>query len=417
MSLYGMMRTSVSGMAALAGRLSTVADNIANSSTFGYKRASVEFGTQVLDNSTGDYNSGSVSTNIRRDISQQGALRSTTSATDLAINGTGFFIVQDPAGDYYLTRAGSFIVNEEGTLVNSSGQTLLGYDLTALGPGGVANGFAGLSPIAMGLLELQTEPTTEGSMAVNLPAEADIATLLPSANAAGAEYSGKTSMVVYDDLGKQRFIDFYFTKTADETWEVSAFDASEASDPDMFPYGSGPLATVTLDFDPSTGNLLSSSATGMTLTVPGGELMTLDLSGVSQLGIDYTVLEAKANGTAPGAVERVEVDNDGTVYGIYENGFVRPLYQLAIAKVPSPDNLRALSGNNYSVTIQSGDVLVGRAGQQGYGSISSGALEELNVDMATELTIMIEAQRSYAANSKVFQTGSDLMDVLVNLKR
>ena len=93
------------------------------------------------------------------------------------------------------------------------------------------------------------------------------------------------------------------------------------------------------------------------------------------------------------------------------------IYQLAIGKVPSPDNLRALAGNNYSVTLDSGDVLVGLAESQGYGSITSGALEESNVDMATELTIMIEAQRSYTANSKVFQTGSDLMDVLINLKR
>lgn len=417
MSLYGMMRTSVSGMSALAGRLATVADNIANTSTFGYKRASLEFETQVLDNRAGGYNSGSVSTAVRREVSQQGSLRATTSATDLAISGTGFFIVQDPAGDYYLTRAGSFLVNADGYLVNSSGQTVLGYDLSSLGTTGVANGFAGLSPIAVGLLELQTEPTTAASMTVNLPSEAAVATLLPSANVANAEYSGKTSMVVYDNLGKERFIDFYFTKTAAETWEVTAFDASEAGTPDAFPYASGPLATETLEFDATTGSLLSTSATDMTLTVPGGASMTVDFSGASQLGVDYTVLAADANGSAPGAVERVEIGDDGTVYGIYENGFVRSLYQLAVAKVPSPDNLRALSGNNFSVTIASGDVLVGRAGSQGYGTISSGALEESNVDMATELTIMIEAQRSYAANSKVFQTGSDLMDVLVNLKR
>jgi flagellar hook protein FlgE len=406
-------------MAALAGRLSAVADNIANASTYGYKRADVEFGAQVLDNAGTGYNSGGVTTAVRRDVSQQGPLRGTTSATDLAISGTGFFIVQDGSDTYYLTRAGSFYVNDEGLLVNSAGQELLGYDLSTSGTGGVANGFSGLVPINVGVNQLRAEPTTEGSLAVNLPSGETAANpaALPSSNVAGAEYSGKTSMVVYDSLGNERKVDIYFSKTADETWEVAAYNAADAGSPNAFPYGSGPLATATLQFDATTGYLTPASASSLSLTVPGGEAMTIDLSDVSQFGLDYTVLSADSDGTTPGAVERVEVGSDGTVVGIYQNGFVRPLYQLAIGKVPSPDNLRALAGNNYSVTIESGDVLVGVADSQGYGSIVAGALEESNVDMASELTIMIEAQRSYTANSKVFQTGSDLMDVLVNLKR
>ena len=419
MSLYGMMRTSVSGMSALAGRLSAVADNIANAGTYGYKRAGVEFGAQVLDNAGTNYNSGGVTTTVRRDVSQQGPTRSTSSATDLAISGNGFFVVQDAADTYYLTRAGSFIINDEGMLVNSGGQVLMGYDLSNPSAGSIANGFSGLVPIDVGVNQLRTEPTTQGLLSVNLPenATAVASGSLPSDNAAGAESHGKTSMIVFDALGNERLIDVYFTKTADDTWEATAFDASEAGDPDAFPYGSGPLATETLEFDPTTGYLTSSSASSLSLTVPGGAAMTIDLEGVSQYGIEYTVLDADANGTAPGSVERVEVGADGTVVGIYQNGFVRPLYQLALGKVPSPDNLQALAGNNYSVTLDSGDVLIGLADSQGFGSISSGSLEESNVDMATELTIMIEAQRSYTANSKVFQTGSDLMDVLINLKR
>lgn len=419
MSLYGMMRTSVSGMSALAGRLSAVADNIANAGTYGYKRAGVEFGAQVLENAGSNYNSGGVTTTVRREVSIQGSLRSTSSATDLAISGNGFFIVQDGSDAYYLTRSGSFYISDEGYLINSSGQLLMGYDLNDSSAGGVANGFSGLVPIDVGVNQLRAEPTTVGSLSVNLPegATAVAAGSLPSDNVAGSQFDGKTSMVVYDSLGAERLIDVYFTKTADETWEVTAFDAAEAGSPNAFPYGSGPLATDTLEFDATTGYLTSTSASSLTLTVPGGEAMTIDFDGISQFGIDYTVLDASTNGTAPGSVERVEVGSDGTVVGIYQNGFVRPLYQLAIGKVPSPDNLRALAGNNYSVTLDSGDVLVGLAESQGYGSITSGALEESNVDMATELTIMIEAQRSYTANSKVFQTGSDLMDVLINLKR
>ena len=111
----------------------------------------------------------------------------------------------------------------------------------------------------------------------------------------------------------------------------------------------------------------------------------------------------------------MEINTDGKIFGIFQNGNAVPIFQLALAKVPSVDSLRSISGNNFGVTVDSGDVLVGLAESDGYGSILSGALEESNVDLATELTIMIEAQRSYTANSRVFQTGSDLMDVLTNL--
>lgn len=355
MSLYGMMRTSVSGMNSLAARLSTVADNIANSGTYGYKRASAEFSTQVLDGG-GKYKSGSVATNIRRAVSQQGSLRATDYVTDLAISGDGFFVVQNGSGDYFLTRAGSFLVDSEGTLINANGETLMGYDLSDPNSSAVANGFSGLVPVSIAANELEAAATTEGTLTANLPSEADTAdpTLLPSANVADAEYTAKTSMVVYDDLGNARTVDVYFTKTADETWEVAVYDAADAGDPDTFPYSSGPLATTTLDFDPTTGYLTDTSASSITFTVTGGADMTLDFTGISQLGADYSVLEATANGNAPGSVESVQVSADGIVYGVYDNGFVEALYQLAVAKVPSPDNLTPVSGNLFSVSIDFG---------------------------------------------------------------
>ena len=416
MSLFGMMRTSVSGLAAQAGRLATVADNIANTSTIGYKRSSVEFRTQVLDVSTGAYTSGSVNTTTRTEVSRQGAIRSSTSPTDLAISGNGFFVVQDGSGDHFLTRSGSFIVDSTGNLTNSAGNFLLGYDLTNTTSPPVANGFGGLSPINVGLLQLTANATTEATLLPNLPANAPVITAgsLPSDNVAASDFAGKTSLLMYDTLGNERVIDVYYAKTAADTWEVSAYDNSTSTN-GGFPYGTAALATSTLNFDPATGYIAGGGATNLTLTVPGGSAVNIDMTGISQLGTDYTVISAQTNGSSPASVERVEIDTDGTVYGIYQNGNTVPIYQLALASVPSPDSLRSLSGNNYSVTIDSGDVLVGLAETDGYGTILSGALEESNVDLATELTIMVEAQRSYTANSRVFQTGSDLMDVLTNL--
>jgi flagellar hook protein FlgE len=410
------MRTSVSGMAAQASRLATVSDNVANTGTVGYKRSGIEFNTQVLASNTGAYQSGSVSTVTKAEISRQGAIRATTSATDLAISGNGFFVVESPSGDYSLTRAGSFIVDNEGNLVNSAGNSLQGYSIDANGAAPVANGFGGLEPINVGLLALAADPTSEAQLVPNLPANdtAVAAGSLPSDNVAGSEFSGKTSLLMYDSLGNERTIDVYFAKTGANTWETSVYD-SEGATNGGFPYASGPLATSTLTFDASSGYVVGGGPTTVAFTVPGGATVDLDMTGISQLGADYTVTSAQADGSAPASVERVEVGGDGIVYGIYENGNAVPSFQLALAKVPSPDRLNSLSGNSYAVTIESGNVLVGLPETDSYGSILSGALEESNVDLATELTIMIESQRSYTANSRVFQTGSDLMDVLINI--
>ena len=140
MGLYGMMRTSVSGMAAQANRLSTVADNIANSSTTGYKRASTEFSSLVLESGGSAYELGSVETRVRIGISEQGTFKFTTSVTDLAVKGNGFFLVNNESGQTYLTRAGSFVKDGNGDLVNAAGYRLMGYSQAPGAPPPVANG-------------------------------------------------------------------------------------------------------------------------------------------------------------------------------------------------------------------------------------------------------------------------------------
>lgn len=417
MSLFGMMRTSVSGLAAQAGRLASVADNVANTGTVGYKRNTVEFHTQVLDVNSGQYNSGSVNTVNRSEIGRQGAIRASTSPTDLAISGSGFFVVEDGAGENFLTRAGSFLVDSAGNLVNSAGNKLLGYDLTDATSPPIANGFGGLSAINVGSLVLTANATTEASLLPNLPSNAAVVPggSLPSDNVATSDFSGKTSLIMYDSLGNERVVDVYFAKSAANTWEVSVFDESQSTN-GGFPYASGPLNQGSLTFDPLTGYVVGGGSSGISITVPGGETANIDLTGISQLGAEYTVIAANTNGSAPGSVDRVEIGADGTVFGVYDNGNAIPVYKLALGKVPSPDNLRSLPGNAFAVSVESGDVLVGFAETDGFGSILSGALEESTVDLATELTIMIESQRSYTANSRVFQTGSDLMDVLINIR-
>ena len=238
MSLFGAMRTSVSGMNAQSFRVSTVADNIANTSTTGYKRASTEFETVLGNSVVRDYASGGVITQFRHAIDEQGTLQRTSSATDLAVEGNGFFIVQRPNGAPYLTRAGSFVADGDGKLVNTAGYALMGYDLAGSSSGGAANGLSGLQSVNINQLALVTTPTTKGLLSANLPSAANViaAAQLPSANAAGAQFSAKTSLVTYDNLGAKVQLDVYYAKTGANAWDMSVYDASTAASGGGFPY-------------------------------------------------------------------------------------------------------------------------------------------------------------------------------------
>ncbi|HEV7437422.1 MAG TPA: flagellar hook protein FlgE [Pseudorhizobium sp.] len=518
MSLYGTMRTGVSGMNAQANRLSTVGDNIANASTAGYKKASTQFSSLILPSGEGAYNSGGVTTNVRYSISAQGTFTYTTSSTDLAINGRGFFIVEGTDGIEYLTRAGNFTGMADGTLQNAAGFTLMGYQYSSTDdPTIVVNGFDGLTEINLSSGTLNATASQAGILDVNLP----------SKEAVG--YEKTTSLVAYDSQGNTRLLDFKYTKAADNTWTVDvthegvsilsqplpvaqttaatasgnldasaavgtelvttevAYDSTGAavtlryeysktatgwdvevfegadsttavgtssltfdgagvltggspltttagtlsgmtinfgvtnvagsSDVDAVSNGQGALQTITFNSD---GQIISpSSLSTEALSIAGAEFnaLTIDIGDSTQLSADFKVGNGKIDGNAASDVVGHEISDDGIVYLKYSNGKLEPKYRIAMADVQSPDQLKPLAGNVYTQSNDSGVIVMGYAGNGSYGTILSGALEDSNVDIAEELTSMIESQRNYTANSKVFQTGSELMEVLVNLKR
>ena len=415
MSIYGTMRTSISGMSAQADRLSTIGDNVANVSTNGYKRVSTEFSTLVLQAAGTSYESGSVETNIRRHVVDQGTFNYSKSVTDLAINGQGFFVVEGANAELLLTRAGAFTPNEEGELVNAAGAKLLGYDVANWGGGVVVNGAAGLEPVRLSRRALTAIPSDEGTLLANLPADATTiaAANLPSANAASSSFSSRTSLVSYDTLGREVTLDFYFAKTAPDTWEVAVYDRAAAAASGSFPYSGPALSTNTLPF--SDGRL-TGAPSSISVPVPGGSSAVIDISEMTQFAGDFKVISGSVNGAAAVPVSKFELSRDGVLTAVYENGSRIPVFQIPLARVNSPDNLTAVSGNTFLPSLTSGDVQIGLASDAGFGSVISGALEQSTVDIASEMTAMIEAQRNYTANSRVFQTGADLAEVAVNLR-
>jgi flagellar hook protein FlgE len=411
MSLYGLLNTSASGMAAQSTALSTVADNIANVSTTGYKGASTEFSTLVTSSGSGNYQSGGVDANVRVAIGSQSGTTSTNSSTDLAVDGNGFFIVSGPNGTPVLTRAGSFEKQADGTLENAAGYTLLGYPV---GTTPSANSYAGLEEVNISDLAMKAVPSTEGTVKFNLPLQATAvtdATKLPSANAADATYTQKTSFTAYNNAGTAVNLDAYYTKTGDNTWEVSVYNQADAT-AGGFPYSSAALATETLTFDSTTYAL--TSPTSLSVPVPNGSTVVLDISKSTQLDTSYT-FSADVNGNAASAVKSVNISDDGTLSVVYEDGSSVAAYTIPLAMVASPDNMTVISGNAYLPNQDSGSVQIGTAGTNGFGTISDYTLENSDVDLATELTRMIQSQNIYQSNAKVFQTGSDLLKVLVNL--
>jgi flagellar hook protein FlgE len=419
MSISGMMRTSASGMSAQSSRLATVSDNIANASTHGYKRSFTEFSTVVLETGKSSYTPGSVDTHVRYGISEQGGFDYTTSATDLAVSGDGFFLVSD-GNTTYLTRAGSFVKDPEGNLVNAAGYTLQGYPLN----GGVAtvsaNGTTGLENVNISSMGLEATPSTIGSLYVNVPVGADAVTGdTPNDNQGTSTYTAKTSLTVHDNVGREVTLDVYYTKTNDNEWQVTVFDHADAdATTHGFPYGgSGVLVSDTLNFDPSTGQLDTAGTTSLTVPIPNGQSLALDLAQTSELSGNFQPLYSTVNGNAPSTVESVEFNADGTLFAVYGNGARVGIYRIPLATVASPDNLTPGAGNVYSVSADSGNLQLGFPGDAQFGIIKSSSLEKSTVDTATELTTMIESQYAFTANSKVFQTAGELMEVLVNLKR
>ncbi len=432
MSIFGTLNTAVSGMAAQASKLGTIGDNIANANTTGYKNATTDFETFLGSQSTSEYNSGGVQTRVRYGIAEQGSITTTSSVTDLAVNGNGFFVVQDPSGGTALTRAGSFVPNATGNLVNTAGYSLMGYNLLD-GSSATANGVGGLQVIDLSKQALSASPSKKGTLSVNLPSNAPVlaasgTAALPGDNSSTlpTSYTAKTSLAAYDNLGNQVTVDVYMTKTGVNTWNVSVYNKADANTSTAagstapFPYTAQPseptalLGSTTLTFDAVTGKV--SGAGAFQIAIPNGQKVDLNMGLATQLAADYTVASATIDGTAPSKLDHITIGTDGIVTSVYANGVQSATYRIPLAAVESPDNLTSLSGNVYEVSLASGTLTVGTANTATLGKIQSSSLEGSTVDLATELTSMIASQRSYEANSKVLTTGSELLRVLTQLQ-
>lgn len=438
MTISSSLNASVAGLAANSSRLSSISDNIANSSTYGYKRVETDFHSMVTGQSGGRYTAGGVRSSSQRMIGQSGSLVTTSNATDLAVRGRGFLPVAKAAEieagvanpQMYLTTTGSFRTDADGFLRTQSGQVLLGWPANADGtvPNFPPDSAVGLDPVQINLTQLVGEPTTAITLGMNLPATGTVAGAAGDPLVLPIEY--------FDNLGVTQTITATFTPTvpalgdpASNTWTMVLEDSVAPGVPigaydivfDGTQATGGSILTVTpaagnpgTAYDPATGSFVVNVDGGpveVNIGLPG------EGDGITQLGDSFAPLDIDKNGSPVGNVTAVEVTESGMVRAVYDTGAVSTVFQVPLVDVPNPNAMLAYDNQLYTPSPESGDFFLWSASDGPTGDLVSFAREESTTDVASELTAMIQTQRAYSSNAKVIQTVDEMLQETTNIKR
>jgi flagellar hook protein FlgE len=389
--------------------LNTIANDLANLNTTGFKSQSVNFADlfyqQIGTQGSGDLiqlGAGVQTSSIESEFTQ-GSINSTGNSADVALDGNGFFVLNDGGTNIY-TRDGNFELDQNGSLVTTSGLSVMGYPAV----GGVVNTNAPLAPISVPVG--QVEPPSASSsfgMTANLDSTAAVGTAVPG------------QVTLYDSLGTPHIATVTYTKTASNTWSYSiALPAGEAT--------SSTNTTGTLTFD-ANGNLTAPAANvpGVSFAglADGAANMTLSFnvlgtSGkptLTQVDAASAVAATTQNGYAIGQYQSFAVGADGTVSATFSNGQQLAVGKLALANVTNLQGMQLLGGGNYATTEASGEASVGISGGAGLGTIQDGALEESNVNISAEFGDLIVAQRAFEANSKAVTTFDTVAQETINM--
>ncbi|AJE04345.1 flagellar basal-body rod protein FlgF [Geobacter pickeringii] len=419
MSVTSAMYTGISGLAANGEAMSVIGNNISNVNTTGFKSGRMLFSDVLSSTISGGSQIGrGVQIQAVQNDFSQGSFESTQSSTDLAIQGDSFFVVQNSNGRYY-TRAGAFNFDKDKVLVNPDGYQVQGYGII---PGtGQSNGVLG----AINLTSFASTPpkqTANVKMVVNLDSTQTTPALPwdPTNPVATSNFS--TSLSVYDSLGNAHTATAYFRKTAANAWDwhVIIPDATAGTPGSVTTPINGTLAFS------STGALTAQTPTAGTAqnitfangsTVPQPVLFDLGVGATTQYASASIVSSQTQDGYYQGTLTKVTIDDKGYVNGVYSNGQLQKLYQVALAKFSSNDGLSKSGGSLFEETLASGQPMLSNAATPGVGKILSNSLEQSNVDMAAQFVKMITTQRGYSANSKTITTADEMLQEVLGLKR
>lgn len=429
MSLGGAMSTAVSALNAQSQQLAMISENLANTSTTGYKTVNSHFATLLSGQSTSTYSSGGVTVYTSQNVTMQGQIASTSTSTDMAIDGNGMFVVSTgtDSSEVDFTRDGSFTEDANGYLTLNSKYYLLGWPTDSSGAitSGNTSSVSGLEAVNLNSKSTSAAATTTYTLAQNLPADASVS----------ATFS--TSLTMYDSLGVSQTVPVTWTKTAANTWTMAFSDPTNSSGTTTGTIGGETSYTINFNSDGSLGTITDSS--GTTVTTPtvtvsswtdgaSASAVSLDLgtadstTGLTQYssGATTPAIDKKSssqNGYAYGSLSGVTIGTDGTITASYSNGQTIPIYKVAIATFANVDGLSAKSDNVYQMTSASGSYTLHEAGTGGSGTINGSSLESSTTDTAEQMSLMIVAQQAYSAASQIISTSKSMFDTLMQAAR
>ncbi|MCP1093053.1 flagellar hook protein FlgE [Bacillaceae bacterium OS4b] len=417
------MYSGISGLKNLQTKLDVIGNNVANVNTYGFKKSRVTFsdamnqtvsGASAATANKGGTNSkqiglGSTIATIDT-IHTQSSLQTTGRDLDLGISGDGYFVVKQ--GDSLLyTRAGNFYLDDNGTLVNANGLKVQAYKIDENGKRSKTIGDVAVNVNAI----LPAITTTKISVSGNLASDAIDGTVFSQ------------QMKVVDEKGKEQTATIYFQKNGDDKWEL--FDEEPAALGDTSATKPKPFTSVNFD---GNGQIVAAdkTQTGQTINISSGNEddsdtavdesvqkvnLDFDFSNLTQVKGSTTAL-VNPDGNKEGKLESFNIGSSGEINGVYSNGLITTLGQLAVAKFSNASGLTKTGGNTFQESINSGTANINIAGE-GRGVIASGSLEMSNVDLSEEFTEMIVAQRGFQSNSRIITTSDEILQELVNLKR
>ncbi len=401
--------TGISGLTNHQTRMDVIGNNIANVNTTGFKAGRVNFQdmmSQTLQGASpgtggrGGTNPKEIGLGVSMatitNIHSQGALQSTGVMTDLGIQGDGFFILSDGNRNRY-TRDGSFGLDEDGNLVEpSNGLLVQGWSATA----GVIDT---TQPVGNINIPIAAE------MAAQATSQAEIIGNLDSTQAAGYTYNN--TFLVYDSLGDNHNVTVTYTKTGVNTWSWQASGTGIVA--------AGLVNQGVLTFNPDGS--LNAQTGALSITTTNGSTTPLainpDFTAMTQLADPDTATLFNQDGFAPGTMVSFNISNSGIINGVYDNGIVQTIGQIALARFTNNSGLMKEGENIWSESANSGVAQIGEANTGARGGIQAGTLEMSNVNLAQEFSDMIITERGFQANSRVITTSDELLQELISLKR
>jgi flagellar hook protein FlgE len=399
---------ALSGINAANTDLNVTSNNLANVDTTGFKESRAEFADLFAQTQEG-VSQTAVGNGVQvAAVAQQfgqGNITSTGNNLDLALSGSGFFIVSNNGALSY-TRNGSFQVDQNGYLVTASGEQVQGY--APLANGSFNTG--GLSSMQLTTAESAPQATTTADILLNLPSSAAAPTNAPLNPADPTTYTDTTSLTVYDSLGAAHTAQLYFMKGATaNNWTTQLYvDGTAVGGAQALTYSSSGALTT-----PANGQVSFGAYTPAT----GAAAMnvTFNFGQSTQFGDSFGVNSVSQNGYTTGSLTGINISSSGIVQANFTNGQSKTLGQVALSNFANPQGLQQEGNTQWQQSFSSGDPVNGVAGGSGFGSIESGSLESSNVDITSQLVNMITAERDFQANAQMISATDQVTQSIINI--